>query len=210
MIAKKTPSPTFDVESSLINKGFKLICGVDEVGRGPLAGPVVAAAVILDPENIPPGLNDSKKISQKKRERLFDDISKSAIISVASLSAATIDKLNIRQATLLAMLRATHSLPKQTDFALIDGRDIPEGLPCPAHALIKGDSRSESIAAASIIAKVTRDNMMREAAQHYPDYGFDRHKGYGTAIHRQMIQEKGPCPLHRRSFEPIKSMITAF
>lgn len=199
-------SPDYSIEERLHAKGVSNIAGVDEVGRGPLAGPVVTAAVILDSNNIPEGLNDSKKLSAKKRNQLYDDILKTALaVSICSLSATTIDKSDIRKAALEAMRRAVTSLFLQADHVLVDGRDIPPNLPCPAQALIKGDQRSQSIAAASIIAKVTRDRMMEEVGKFFPGYGFEKHVGYATAYHRAAIERDGPIErLHRFSFSPVK------
>lgn len=196
--------PDFRHESVLIGEGFPLIAGLDEAGRGPLAGPVVAAAVILDPQAIPEGLNDSKQLTAATRERLFGDILESAFVAVASASPCEIDRTDIRAASLAAMRRALAALPVAPGFALIDGRDVPPGLAVPGKALVRGDARSVSIAAASIVAKVTRDRMMQRAAGVYPLYGFDRHMGYGTAEHRAAILSRGPCPIHRMSFRPIR------
>ncbi len=179
------------------------IAGVDEVGRGPLAGPVVTAAVILDPEAIPDGLNDSKKLSEAKRERLFKEICTSAHVSVASASPAQIDALNIRGATLWAMARALEGLPVRPAFALFDGRDVAPASPCPGRHVIKGDSRSLSIAAASIVAKVTRDHLMMRMGRAFPGYGFENHMGYGTKQHLDALDRLGVTIHHRRSFRPI-------
>ena len=195
--------PDFVHEARLRARGFELVAGVDEVGRGPLAGPIVAAAVILDPDHLPDGLNDSKKLTASVRERLFTEIMRHAHVAIASIPAARIDVINIRQATFEAMAGAVNGLAVRADFALIDGRDVPP-LPCPAEALIGGDRRSLSIAAASIIAKVTRDRMMTLLAQTYPDYGFEKHMGYGTAKHLKALDLHGPTPLHRMSFAPLK------
>ena len=195
--------PDFAHEARLRARGFELVAGVDEVGRGPLAGPVVVAAVILDPDHLPDGLNDSKKLTASVRERLFTEIMRHAHVAIASIPAARIDAINIRQATFEAMAGAVNGLAVRADFALIDGRDVPP-LPCPAEALIGGDRRSLSIAAASIIAKVTRDRMMTLLAQTYPDYGFEKHMGYGTAKHLKALDLHGPTPLHRMSFAPLK------
>ncbi len=182
----------------------RLVAGADEAGRGPLAGPVVAAAVILDPDNIPDGLDDSKKLTAAKRQKLFELILASADVAIASSGANHIDRSDIRKASLDAMRRALNSLTQPPQFALIDGRDVPAGLACPARAVIKGDARSVSIAAASIIAKVTRDRMMERAANEFPAYGFERHAGYATQAHRQAIIDHGACPLHRMSFRPLR------
>jgi ribonuclease HII len=176
------------------------LCGVDEAGRGPLAGPVVAAAVILPPEFRIDGLNDSKKLSAKKRDQFAVQIKEHALgWAVTAISPVEIDKINILQATFKAMRTVVGQLSATVDFLVVDGRDFPfdnrEGL-----ALIRGDSRSASIAAASILAKTTRDEIMREADLAYPGYGFARHKGYGTALHYAQLQQRGPCEIHRKSF----------
>ncbi len=192
--------PSFDIEEALIAEGYSVICGVDEAGRGPLSGPVVAAACILPTGAIIEGLDDSKKLSPKKREALFDVITKTAIsYSIASASVEEIDQMNILNATLLAMRRAIEGLSVKPDFALIDG-NINRDFPLPAKAVIKGDSLSTSIAAASILAKVTRDRLCIEDDRAYPQYEFAKHKGYGTARHMALIREHGPSPLHRKSF----------
>lgn len=198
--------PNFSCELDLQNQGFLHIAGIDEVGRGPLAGPVVTAAVILDKNHIPDGLNDSKKLSYLQRSKLYDKILQSALaISVASLCARSIDQSNIRKATLEAMRRCIIGLAVPAHYALVDGRDIPFQLPCPAAALIKGDRRSFSIAAASIVAKITRDRMMECAGQVYKDYGLAKHVGYATREHRAALDKYGPVMgLHRYSFAPLK------
>lgn len=198
--------PDFSCELDLQKQGFFHVAGVDEVGRGPLAGPVVTAAVILDKDHIPDGLNDSKKLSFLQRNRLYHEILQSALaVSVASLCARTIDQSNIRKATLEAMRRCITGLAVPANYVLVDGRDIPFQLFCPAMALIKGDQRSVSIAAASIIAKVTRDRMMECAGQVYKDYGLEKHVGYATLIHRIALDKYGPIVgLHRYSFAPLK------
>jgi len=198
--------PDFVHEQKLISGGHRFVAGMDEAGRGPLAGPVVAASVILEPTNIPDGLNDSKALSAKRREQLFEEILTVATVGIAASSAGEIDRTDIRKASLRAMVRATAALAQQADYGLVDGRDIPPGLACPATALIKGDARSQSIAAASIIAKVVRDKMMIRAAEIYPDYGFEKHKGYGSALHLEAIKRLGPCPLHRMSFRPLRQV----
>ena len=202
-VSNEQSVPDFAHEARLRARGFELVAGVDEVGRGPLAGPVVVAAVILDPDHLPDGLNDSKKLTASVRERLFTEIMRHAHVAIASIPAARIDAINIRQATFEAMAGAVNGLAVRADFALIDGRDVPS-LPCPAEALIGGDRRSLSIAAASIIAKVTRDRMMTLLAQTYPDFGFEKHMGYGTAKHLEALALHGPTPLHRMSFAPLK------
>lgn len=179
------------------------VCGVDEAGRGPLAGPVVAAAVILAPDKIPEGLNDSKVLSQIRRELLLNELVKNAQIGIGIAEPEEIDRVNILGASLIAMRRAVLALPCLPDKALIDGNKLPD-LPCDAEYVIKGDARSLSIAAASIIAKVTRDRLMIESETRYPGYSFAQHKGYATELHRGQIKKLGPCPIHRRSFAPIK------
>ncbi len=181
-------------------QGYQAICGVDEAGRGPLAGPVFAAAVILPEGLIIEGVTDSKKLTEKKREKLFDEIREQAIAyCIASASVEEIETMNILQADLLAMKRAVEGLSVKADFAMIDGNQMPQLL-IPAQTIVKGDSKSESIAAASILAKVSRDRLMLELAQQYPQYGFEKHKGYGTKAHREAILEYGPCEIHRLSF----------
>jgi ribonuclease HII len=192
--------PSFVTERQLLANGIGAIAGVDEVGRGPLAGPVVAAAVILDPARIPDGLRDSKQLTKARREQLFRAIRESArAFAIAALPAAAVDALNIRRASLEAMRRAVAALAIAPGHALVDGRDLPH-LPCPATALIGGDSRSVSIAAASIVAKVMRDAMMVCLDRQFPDYGFASHAGYPTRLHRAAIARLGPSPAHRRSF----------
>ena len=187
----------WEIESEL---PFELICGVDEAGRGPLAGPVCAAAVILPKGLVIPGLNDSKKLSDKRRRELFPIIQQEAVsFGIAFASQEEIDEINILQATFLAMRRAMEQLNPQPEFALIDGnRETDFGVPC--RTVIKGDSLSANIAAASVLAKVTRDNWMMEVAEKYPGYGFEIHKGYGTKAHYAALEKLGPCPIHRRSF----------
>lgn len=197
--------PTFRFEEGLMRDGYRLVAGIDEVGRGPLAGPVVASAVVLDPQNIPDGLNDSKQLTQAQREMLYDAILATALdVAIASVSAPEIDRTDIRKASLEAMRRATQSLHCRPSFAIIDGRDVAPGLPCPGKALVGGDGRSFSIAAASIVAKVTRDRMMIAAGLRYPGYGFEFHAGYATEFHRKAIDGLGPCAIHRLSFRPFR------
>ncbi len=180
--------------------GYSRICGVDEAGRGPLAGPVVCAAVILDASSVPNGLNDSKVLSPLRRERLLNALAPSAQIRVSVIEPTEIDALNILWASLEGMSRAVNAL--EADFALIDGNRLPPSLPCPGEAVIKGDSQSLSIAAASIVAKVSRDRLMIEADARYPGYGFAQHKGYPTRDHMNALQRLGPTPIHRRNFAP--------
>lgn len=187
-------------ENQAIANGYQLICGVDEAGRGPLAGPVCAAAVILPKGYIIDGVNDSKKLSEKKRELLYDKIiAEAEDYSIATASAQEIDEINILQATFLAMQRAIAGLKVKPDYAMIDGNRLPN-LDINAEAIIKGDGRSVSIAAASILAKVTRDRYMLQMADKYPEYKFEKHKGYGTKLHYEMLDEYGPCEIHRQSF----------
>ena len=193
--------PDFSYENIARQKGYKFICGVDEAGRGPLAGPVCAAAVILPPDCIIDGLNDSKKISEKKREMLFEQIIQKAVsYSVAYGTLEEIEKYNILEATYLAMNRAIDGLSQKTDFALIDGNRIPKNIKIPCETVVKGDSKSCSVAAASILAKVTRDRLMLEYDKKYPQYNFAKHKGYGTKAHYEAIKEYGVCEIHRLSF----------
>ena len=181
------------------------VAGIDEAGRGPLAGPVAAAAVILDPKRLPRGLDDSKQLNHAARETLAGVIMKRALaISVAFSSVDEIDRWNIRGATHLAMRRAAHALVVVPAWILVDGNDCPAGLPCGADTIVDGDAKSMSIAAASIIAKVMRDRMMRRLAQRHPQYGFERHFGYATPAHREALGLHGPCVLHRRSFAPVR------
>lgn len=196
--------PDYDLERERMARGAPLVAGIDEAGRGPLAGPVVTAAVILDETAIPDGLDDSKKMSVRERERLFPEILRWAHVSIAFASAAEIDRLNIRQATLLAMTRAFDGLAVTPGHTLIDGRDVPHPLQTKATAVIGGDGRSLSIAAASIVAKVVRDRLMTRLCACFPEYGFSRHMGYGTKAHLAAIEQKGPCPHHRMSFRPLR------
>ncbi|HEC07366.1 MAG TPA: ribonuclease HII, partial [Thiolapillus brandeum] len=185
----------------------ELICGVDEVGRGPLAGPVVAAAVILDPRNPIDGLNDSKKLSEKRRERLYVEIHERALaFAVGRAEVEEIDAINILQASLLAMKRAVEGLSLAPGHVLVDGNRLPQ-LSCSAEAIIGGDGSEPCISAASIIAKVTRDREMVALDGVYPGYGFARHKGYPTKIHLQALQEQGITKIHRRSFGPVKRLL---
>ncbi len=196
--------PDFRLELKARKAGHWPVAGADEAGRGPLAGPVVAAAVILDPKRIPEGLNDSKQLSAQRREELFEQILATATVAIASSSSRRIDETDIRKASLDAMRRAILSLSIPASYVLTDGLDVPPGLACPGQAVVKGDARSVSIAAASIVAKVTRDRMMTRADLIFPAYGFAAHAGYGTARHRAGIDSHGPCPLHRMSFKPLR------
>jgi len=199
-------APDFSEERRHMSRGLRHIAGIDEAGRGPLAGPVVAATVVLDPNDLPEGLDDSKRLKAAKRDALYEIIlAKALTVSVASLSARSIDASDIRKAALEAMRRSLMGLTLSPDHALIDGRDVPPGLPCPGSALVKGDQRSISIAAASIVAKVTRDRMMIRAGLAHPPYSLEVHAGYGTAKHRAAIETDGPVPgIHRYTFAPIK------
>ncbi|HEY5818422.1 MAG: ribonuclease HII [Tardiphaga sp.] len=198
--------PDFATERKAKRQGLWPVAGLDEAGRGPLAGPVVAAAVILNPRRIPDGLDDSKRLTHDQREELFVEILRSAIgVSFASVAAEGIDTINILRASLEAMRRALIALPVQPLLALADGRDIPPGLPCEGRALVKGDQRSQSIAAASIVAKVMRDRMMSCCAERNARYGFHQHAGYATERHRAAIELHGPYPrLHRMTFSPFR------
>ena len=185
------------------------IAGVDEVGRGPWAGPVTACAVVLDLENIPDGLADSKALSAKKRDALFEPILASADVGIAHVSGEEIDRINILNASMLAMKMALAELKIPADFALIDGNKIPTDLPMPAECLVKGDARCLSIAAASIVAKVTRDRMMVSLAQQFPHYGWETNAGYGTKVHQEGLKNHGVTQHHRRSFKPIHNILCA-
>ena len=187
-------------EKEAISKGYKAVCGVDEAGRGPLAGPVCAAAVILPENTIIEGVNDSKKLSEKKREALFDVLKEQALsYSIAFASVEEIEEVNILNATMLAMKRAVEGLDVKADYAMIDGNRLPD-LSIDSEFIIKGDAKSMSIACASILAKVSRDRLLYEYAEEYPEYLFDKHKGYGTKAHVEAIKKYGPCPYHRLSF----------
>lgn len=189
-----------EYEQSAELKGYKAICGVDEAGRGPLAGPVCAAAVIVPPNTIIDGVNDSKKLTEKKRETLFDVIKETAVsYCIAYASVEEIESINILNATMLAMKRAVEGLEVKADYAMIDGNKMPP-IDIDGETIVKGDSKSMSIACASILAKVSRDRLLYEYAKEYPQYQFDKHKGYGTVAHREAILEYGPCPYHRMSF----------
>lgn len=189
-----------EFENLAYEKGYKYVCGVDEAGRGPLAGPVCAAAVILPKGAMLEGVNDSKKLTEKKREKLFDIITESAVsYNIAFATVEEIEEFNILNATMLAMKRAVEGLDVPADFAYIDGNRTPN-LDIPSEYIIKGDARSMSVAAASILAKVSRDRLLLEYAKLYPEYCFEKHKGYGTKLHTDMIKEHGPSPVHRMSF----------
>ena len=193
--------PDFQYELKAKEKGFKVICGVDEAGRGPLAGPVCAAAVILPDGLEIEGLNDSKKLTEAKREKLFDVIIEKAVsYSVAFGTVEEIEEYNILNATFLAMNRAIEGLDIEPDYALIDGNRVPKNIKIECETVVKGDAKSASIAAASVIAKVTRDRLLLRYAEKYPEYSFEKHKGYGTAVHYEAVRKYGLCPVHRPSF----------
>ena len=190
----------WEYERAVYAEGFGRICGVDEAGRGPLAGPVCAAAVTLPEGLVIAGLDDSKKLTEKRREKLYDEIVEKALdCSIAFASVEEIEELNILGATYLAMNRAVAGLGREVQLALIDG-DRTQGIECRCRSVVGGDGLCADIAAASVLAKVTRDRYMREMAEKYPGYGFEKHKGYGTAAHYAAIRELGPCPIHRPSF----------
>ena len=199
--------PNFKIEQDLISKGCSIIAGVDEVGRGSLAGPVTAAAVILDPLNIPDNLNDSKVLSSKKREKLFEELKSSSTCAVAHVSPEEIDKLNILQASLLAMVNAVTNLKVKPKHILIDGNTVPDRLVGRATAIVKGDRKVLSIAAASIIAKVTRDKLMHDLGSEFPVYGWAKNAGYPTKCHMNAIVKYGVTPHHRRSFKPVHNIL---
>ncbi|HEV8036537.1 ribonuclease HII [Yoonia sp.] len=199
--------PDFSFEQAAEARGFLHIAGVDEVGRGPLAGPVVAAAVILDPANIPAGLNDSKKLTPKKRDALYDELLAVADVSIAEATVAEIDIHNILRASHIAMVRAVAGLRQTADYALIDGNMVPRDLVIPCEAIIKGDARSLSIAAASVVAKVWRDRHMVALAQQHPHYGWENNAGYPTAQHKLGLEQFGVTEHHRRSFKPIHHIL---
>jgi ribonuclease HII len=192
-----------DREHALRAAGYRCIAGLDEVGRGPLAGPVVSAAVVLDLDAVPAGLADSKALTAARREALFAEIVATSRVGIASVSHSEIDVINIRQASLLAMCRALAALPCKPDMALVDGND-PPALPCSAEAIIKGDASIASIAAASIVAKVVRDRLMGRLGESFPSYGFATNAGYGTKTHLSALTNEGPCPFHRMSFAPLR------
>ena len=193
--------PDYEYEKAAVSSGFNIICGVDEAGRGPLAGPVCAAAVILPTDAVIEGLDDSKKLSEKKRERLYGEIINKAIAySVAYGTLEEIESVNILEATFLAMNRAIDGLSVKPDFAIVDGNRVPKNIKIPCATLVKGDSKSMSVAAASVLAKVTRDRLMLTYDEKYPQYNFKKHKGYGTKEHTRLLKEYGPSPIHRLSF----------
>ncbi|MBS4912872.1 MAG: ribonuclease HII [Veillonella sp.] len=207
LLEKQRIDNLYTYENSFYEEGLYHVAGVDEVGRGPIAGPVTVAAVILPPNLFLSGLNDSKKLSPQKRDSLYDQIMAEAVaVSCISYGPEIIDKLNIYQATRQAMYEAISTLKVQAEAVLVDAMPLPD-LTVPVESLIKGDSKSASIAAASIIAKVTRDRYMESLEDEYPGYGFAVHKGYFTPLHREALENQGVTPLHRKSFEPIKTMV---
>jgi ribonuclease HII len=207
LFAPEAGFPDFSHEQMAYDRGARCVVGVDEAGRGPLAGPVVVSAVRLDPNRIPDGLNDSKKLTAERRAALFEEILAVADVAIVSAPPSYILDLNIRGATLAAMARAVRALPCAADRVLIDGRDVPPGLPCPGIALIGGDGRSVSIAAASIVAKVMRDRMCEIMDGDAPHFGFAGHKGYGTAAHLKALNLHGPTRHHRSAFAPVAALL---
>ncbi|MHC0052270.1 ribonuclease HII [Actibacterium sp. D379-3] len=201
------PAPDFSFETAALTRGARLVVGVDEVGRGPLAGPVTAAAVWLDPARIPVGLNDSKMLTARRREALCAELLQVAEVSVAHATVEEIDSLNILAASHLAMRRAIAGLPRAPDYALIDGNLMPKALPCAGEAIIKGDARSVSISAASIVAKTYRDRLMVDLAQQHPGYGWETNAGYGSKAHLSALRNLGVTPHHRRSFKPVHNIL---
>lgn len=207
VVASKELEATLDVERALWAEGFERVAGIDEVGIGPLAGPVVAAAVVLPPELYLAGVRDSKKVSAKKRERLAKEIRAHAVgIGLGLVSPADVDRLNPYQAGLLAMRMAAEALPQRAQHLLIDARRLPD-VSIPQTSIVRGDIKVHAIAAASIIAKVHRDALMLEFDGRYPGYGFARHAGYGTAAHLEALARLGPCPIHRRSYAPVRRLL---
>jgi ribonuclease HII len=200
-------TPDLSHETDARTAGFLRVAGVDEAGRGPLAGPVVAAAVVLEPGRMPAGLDDSKKLGARTRERLFAELMAVAEVGIGTASVEEIDSLNILRAAHLAMERALAALAPSPDLALVDGNLLPRALPCPGRALVGGDARCLSIAAASVVAKVTRDRIMVDLAQQHPGYGWERNMGYPSAAHRAALARLGPTPHHRRSFRPVHNIL---
>ena len=205
-MSKSKRQPDFKFELAARERGLCPVCGIDEAGRGPWAGPVVAAAVILIPDKIPMGIADSKELSRKRRYELYDDIMLNALVGIGSADVVEIDNLNILAATMLAMRRSVADLDQKPRYALVDGNQLPD-LPCGAECIIKGDRYCISIAAASIIAKVTRDRLMMTLAKQYPGFGWERNFGYGTSEHRDSLARLGPNEMHRSSFAPIQKLL---
>jgi ribonuclease HII len=206
-LSKAMSTPDYSLEELAFSRGALRVAGVDEVGRGPLAGPVTAAAVILDPAHIPAGLNDSKKLTAKRREALAEEIYATAQVAVAHASVAEIDEINILRASHLAMERAIAALDPAPDYLLIDGNMIPRGVTMTAEAIVKGDARSVSISAASIVAKTGRDRIMMDLAQQFPGYGWETNAGYPTKIHQEALRNLGVTPHHRHSFKPVHNIL---
>jgi ribonuclease HII len=202
-VAEPPPPPTDRYEKRAKRRGAKVVAGVDEAGRGPLAGPVVTAAVVFQ-RGYPDGLNDSKRLTALQREALFEQIMARGVVSIAVASRARIDRMNILRASLWAMSRAIAGLSCRPDYVLIDGNMLPPDLACTGETVVGGDGLSVSIAAASIIAKVTRDRLMANVGRAFPNYGFERHMGYSTPEHFEALREHGPCPHHRQSFAPVR------
>ncbi|MCP4206667.1 MAG: ribonuclease HII [Shimia sp.] len=206
-MTKENTAPDFSLENAAFARGLIRVAGVDEVGRGPLAGPVTAAAVVLDPNNIPDGLNDSKKLTAKRREALTEEILKVADVCIAHCTVEEIDAHNILRASHIAMERAVAGLLSRPDHLLIDGNLIPLGLQENSEAIVKGDARSLSISAASIVAKTARDTIMMDLAQQFPGYGWETNAGYPSKKHREALVELGVTPHHRRSFKPVHNIL---
>lgn len=204
---KLKSTASFEFERRAHAAGYRVVAGIDEAGRGPWAGPVVAAAVVLDARNVPEGIADSKKLSELRREALFEEILKSSATGIAFADPERIDKDNILVATMWTMQRAAGELQRPPDLVLVDGNKAP-AFDCAVETIVKGDALSLSIAAASIVAKVTRDRMMKRFDAQYPGYGFAKHKGYGTPEHSQALKRLGATPLHRRSFKPVQAAIS--
>lgn len=201
------PVPDFRFEAAARARGARRVAGVDEAGRGPLAGPVFAAAVVLDPGDIPPGLRDSKTLGARARAALGAELHRRADVGIGRAEVAEIDALNILQASLLAMQRALAALPRPPDHALVDGRQVPAALPFPVEPVVRGDARCLSVAAASIVAKVARDAVMAGLAAECPGYGWETNAGYPTRAHIAALRARGPTPHHRRSFAPVRKML---
>lgn len=199
--------PDYHLEELALGQGARFVAGVDEVGRGPLAGPVMAAAVILDPTRIPEGLNDSKKLTAKRREAIYEQIIEMAEVGFGEASVEEIDELNILRASHAAMVRAVKALPRRPDHLLIDGNMIPRDLDIQAESIVKGDAKSLSISAASIVAKIRRDRLMESLAQQFPGYGWETNMGYPSKTHREALKTLGITPHHRRSFKPVHNIL---
>jgi ribonuclease HII len=208
MVKKVNPDKLLKTERKLNKAGFKIIAGVDEAGRGPLAGPVVASAVILYDTSFKCIINDSKILTPKRREEAYEEIMKKAVVGIGIVDENIIDSINIYQATMKAMIEAVRDLETKPDYVIVDG-NMKLRFDCPAASIIKGDSKSLSIAAASIVAKVTRDRIMLNYHRQYPQYGFDQHKGYPTRSHKRSLKTHGPSPIHRLSFRPVSDLVSS-